>query len=441
MENIPLLNEIWTNFSEAFKGLIPLFIIVFDFFVAWWWIIVPLILFPEVKKQWLFWRITSRNDESVILEVVIPNEMEKPIRAMENVIVGFWPLYGPPGWYDKWWKGKTEAGFSLEMVSLGGVPHFLVRCPKDDRNLFETNIYAEYPEAEIYEVEDYTKKVPFDIPNEKWDLWGTDFYIPGNDVYPLKTYRDFETEKETKEEKRIDPIVSLVEGFSKLGKDEQMWILISATPVSASDIDFAKRADKEIEKIAGRKEKPKPMGIIADVFNTLTGFPPKKEVKEEDALPEMKLVSGEKNKISAIEDKKSKHLYECFFRFVYLGKRESFSGGMVKIPIGYVNQFNKHNALVPWKETITKVPRNWYNWFWFVERRAYTKKRKVFRNYLRRVSAFFPKGKKKETFILNSEELASLYHFPSRYSSPSSSVSRVDAKKKEPPSNLPVEDE
>jgi hypothetical protein len=363
--------------------------------------------------------------------------MEKPIRAMENVIVGFWPLYGVPGWYDKWWKGKTEAGFSLEIISTDGNPRFLVRCPADDRALFESSIYAEYPEAEIFEVDDYTQKLPSDIPNERWDVWGTDFTMK-EDVYPIKTYREFETEKEIREEKRIDPMANLIEGLNRIEKGEQIWIIISATPVADSEIGFFKKADKEINKIAGRKEKPKGLGFFADVLNTLTGFPPKPEVKEDDALPEMKLTSGEKEKIKAIEAKKSKHLYECFVRFVYVAKKEKFSGSRVKLPIGYINQFNGQNKLTPWKETITKISQGWYNWFWFIERRLYVRKRKIFRNYLRRVPAFFPRSKKGQTFILNSEELASLYHFPSKYSSPYSSISRVEAKKKEPPSNLPV---
>lgn len=438
MENIPLLNEIWAGFSEAFVGLIPLFKVLFSIFATWWWVVVPFVLIPEVKRHWLFWRAVSRDDKSVILEVRIPQNMEKPIRAMENVIIGFWPLYGVLGWYDKWWKGKSEAGFSLEIISLEGSPHFLVRCPAGDKDLFESSIYAEYPEAEISEVEDYTTKVPPDAPNERWDVWGTDFTIPGTDLYPLKTYREFETEKEIKEEKRIDPMANLIEGLNKIQKGEQIWIMISATPVADSEIGFFKRGDKEINKIAGRKEKPQGLGFFADILNILTGFPPKPVAKEDDSLPEMKLISGEKEKIKAIEAKRSKHLYECFIRFVYVAKKENFSGSRVKLPIGYINQFNGHNKLSPWKETITKISQGWYNWFWFIERRLYVRKRKIFRNYLRRVPAFFPKSKKGQTFILNSEELASLYHFPSRYSSPYSSISRVEAKKKEPPANLPI---
>ncbi len=438
MENIPLLNETWNNFSESFKGLIPLFEVLLDIFVVWWWLIIPFILIPQVKYQWLFWKAVSLDKKNIILEVRIPKEVEKPMRAMENVIIGFWPLYGPPNWFDKWWKGKSQVSFSLELVSIDGDPRFLIRCPKEEKHLFESNIYAEYPEAEIFEVEDYTTKVPSDIPNDRWDLWGTDYTMP-NDVYPVKTYRDFEPTESVMEEKRIDPISSLVEGFSRLEEGEQIWVLIKAKPVTDDETGFVKKADKEIEKIAGRKPKPKSLTVFEDILNTLTGFPPKEEVKEDTSMPEMKLTSGEKEKIKAIEQKKSKHLYECFIRCAYIAKKEKFSGGRVKTPIGYMNQFNKYGKIVPWKPTITKITRNWYDWFWFVDKRLYTRKRRIFRNYLRRLSAFFPEGKKGETFVLSSEELASIYHFPSRHSSPSSSLSRVDAKKKEPPANLPTE--
>jgi hypothetical protein len=43
------------------------------------------------------------------------------------------------------------------------------------------------------------------------------------------------------------------------------------------------------------------------------------------------------------------------------------------------------------------------------------------------------------TFILNTEELATLFHFPSEATISTLAVSRVDVKKREAPSNLPIE--
>jgi len=43
------------------------------------------------------------------------------------------------------------------------------------------------------------------------------------------------------------------------------------------------------------------------------------------------------------------------------------------------------------------------------------------------------------TFILNTEELASLFHFPGRAVAPVPFVSRIEAKKGEAPPGLPIE--
>ncbi len=440
MGNIPLLNDILFSFTTAMGVVLPFLKIVWDIFIAWWWLLLPFILWPWAKNQWLFWREEIHNDPQILLEIRIPGEIEKPLRAMESVITGFWPLYGPPNWYDKWWKGKSDGSFSLEVISIEGSPHFLIRCPREQRDFFESHIYAEYPQAEIYEVEDYTKKVPQNIPNNNWDILGTDFWMPGSDYYPIQTYRDFETEKEVSEEKRIDPMSSLIEGMGALKEGEQLWVIIKATPVTDAETGFVKNAEKEINKLVGRKEKPAPFGILTDTLHTMTGFPEKPEISPDESSPDTKLTLGEKEKVLAIERKKIKPLYKCFIRCAYIAKKDNFIGNRFKVPISYINQFNSGlGMIVPWSDTLTKVRRNWYDWFWFVDSRTYVKKRALFRNYLRRVPAFFPAGKKGATFILSSEELATLYHFPSRISVPSSALERVEAKKKQPPANLPIE--
>ena len=65
------------------------------------------------------------------------------------------------------------------------------------------------------------------------------------------------------------------------------------------------------------------------------------------------------------------------------------------------------------------------------------RKRKLFRHYQKRLGPFFPRSG--GTFILNTEELATLYHFPSRMAAPAPGVPRVEAKKGEAPSGLPME--
>ena len=82
-------------------------------------------------------------------------------------------------------------------------------------------------------------------------------------------------------------------------------------------------------------------------------------------------------------------------------------------------------------KTITKIQ-------WILrKRRLYIRKRRIFRYFQKRWPPFFPRPG--GTYVLNTEELATLYHFPSRVVAPAPTVPRVEAKKGEPPSELPIE--
>ena len=153
----------------------------------------------------------------------------------------------------------------MEIVSIGGEIHFYIRTPEQFRGIIESNIYSQYPEAEIFEVPDYTKNVPQDIPNKEWDLWGTDEINTKPNPYPIKTYKKFETEIQPVEEKRLDPLAGLLEGMATLGPGEQMWIQIVAKPIR-EEIDWIKEGKKIRDKLARRPEKPKPKPMIQEAL-------------------------------------------------------------------------------------------------------------------------------------------------------------------------------
>ena len=174
--------------------------------------------------------------KSIMLEIRIPKEILKPTRAMETVLNSMrQTIYAPPDWYEKWIDGQVQLSYAFEIVSIGGEPHFFVRTPADIRDSVEAALYSQYPDAEISEAPDYVKMVPQDIPNKDWDLWGADYRLLKPNAYPIKTYRDFETEHEAKEEKRVDPIAGLLESMAKIQPGEQLWIQIVAEPVSIQD--------------------------------------------------------------------------------------------------------------------------------------------------------------------------------------------------------------
>ena len=155
----------------------------------------------------------------------------------------------------------------------------------------------------------------------------------------------------------------------------------------------------------------------------------------------MKLTFGEKEVVGAIEKKIGKLGFETFIRWIYLGKKPAFFKPNLRLPLSYFTNFlsDNLNGLVPKGDTTSKVRKKWYDVFWFPERRLYLKRRKTFRRYVERLPYNYPLPG--ISFVLNSEELATIYHFPSKIQTPSSMMDRVEAKKGEAPVDLPIEEE
>ncbi|MCX6738309.1 MAG: hypothetical protein NTY11_02755, partial [Candidatus Parcubacteria bacterium] len=224
-------------------------------FKAWWWVLPPFLLWKPFLFMWTKWRQDeyAKGVNPILLELKMPAEVDRPFRAMEQVFAGFWMFYDPPDWWEQWWEGKYQVAMAIEVASIGGDIHFYIRTPKSLRNLVESSVYAQYPEVEITEAEDYTKNVPQDIPNKTWDLWGCDYEFIKPDIYPMKTYsKFFEESPAAKEEKRIDPMASLLEGLAKAEPGEQIWVQIRIKPVTNAENNYKDRAKTEVGKLVYR---------------------------------------------------------------------------------------------------------------------------------------------------------------------------------------------
>lgn len=419
--------------------------VAWQIFRAWWWLILPFLLVRPFLFLWLWWRqqLWTKKVEKVILEVKIPKEILKPIKAMENVFSGFWAVYDPPNWKEKWIEGKYLIALSLDIVSIEGQTHFFIRVPEKLKGLIKSNIYAQYPDAEVAEVPDYTEAVPQDIPNKDWDLWGCSFQTLKEDIYPIRTYAKFfeeAGERITKEEKRIDPMAGLLEGLATLKKDEQLWLQFLVKPVTNLESKIVDRAKAKVDKLVHRPEKQRQKPIAQEAAEILVFGPKEEEKKEEKELipPEMRLTPGEREEVAAIEEKIGKYCFEVSIRFIYLGKRESFFKPHIRTPLAFFTQFSTQNlnGLKPWGRTITKVT------YFFVKRRLALRKRRLFRLYKSRLPPLFPirskPGGLEGVFILNTEEMATLFHFPSRAVAQAPFMERLEAKKGEAPPGLPT---
>jgi hypothetical protein len=429
--------------SLILPNVLFIFSVIWRFILAWWWFFLPFLLwrplvFYYFQYMWDNWYI--KNVDPILIEIKIPKEIKKPIKAMEQVIESFWTIYDPPDKKEAIFEGKFLVSFTMEIVSIDGKVHFFIRLPRRMKKIFESAIYSQFPEVEVEEVQDYTKNVPEDIPNKKWDIWGCDITLLNKTYYPIKTYEMFfEPSPEIKEEKKIDPLSVLIEGMSDLKEGEQMWFQIRVKPIT-SENNWVQEAQKEISKMAGRyKEKIEDKRtIIGEAAKFLIKgdipFAPLGEEKKEESLPGLKLLQTEQEIIKAITKKISKHGFETNIRFVYVGKREVFSKTRIRLMINFLSGLSLPglNGLRVTNTTKVTPPAL------FRQVKLYKKQRAMFRRYKRRYTPYYPLPG--GVYVLNAEELATLFHFPSKIEAPSIALERIETKTAPPPSFIPVEE-
>ncbi|HPI24538.1 MAG TPA: hypothetical protein PL159_01100, partial [Candidatus Paceibacterota bacterium] len=188
---------------------------------TWYWISLALpftVYFLPFVLAYALWEsylafIRERyinKEERILLEVKIPKEISKSPAAMELLMHVFYQTYEGE-LVDQYIKGTVRSWFSLELASFGGEIHFYFNIPKFFKDLVEAQIYSQYSEVEIFEVDDYTQQVNFGQPDSPWEIFGWEWKFAKADIYPIKTYYDFGLEKDPKEEYKVDPMTPLME--------------------------------------------------------------------------------------------------------------------------------------------------------------------------------------------------------------------------------------
>ncbi len=401
-----------------------------------WWILLPLAL---AFIFWDFWKLYVyvsylRSLKWVLLEIKIPAVTEKTPKAMEQVFAAIYSMYSYGyNFMQKYWEGHLVEDFaSFELVGSGGGIHFYIRIPEQYRNIIESAIYSQYPDAEIHQAEDYTNLMPRTLPNKIYDLMGFDYHLAKEDPYPIRTYEYFESPQE---EKRLDPVSAITEVMSKLKDDEALWIQIFVRPTGDA---WKKKGEELRDKLAGRSKPTASLSFPQNIWHFLKNlliaaiehpvWPEEKKQEKADRL--LMLTSGERDIIEEIERKISKIGFEVSIRFIYIDKRESFTRLNVAAAMSTFNQFNtlNLNGLRPNIDTMTVIRGNIK---WFKKSRLWARKRRMHDNYRR---MRWPRKRS----ILNTEELATLYHVPT-FVVEAPLLRRLGAKKGEPPAGLPVE--
>ncbi|HEY5383242.1 MAG TPA: hypothetical protein VIJ88_01665 [Candidatus Paceibacterota bacterium] len=369
----------------------------------------------EYKRQEDYW-----STEYTTLEIRLPEEITQSPYAAEL----FFRVLYQTGEVDTElhkYRGKTSPWFSLEIASTEGAVRFYVWTRSRYKEIIKSQLYAHYPTVQVVEVPDYTLAFPLNL--DTMDLWGVEQKLQKPDPYPIMTYVAWGLDKASeKEEYKSDPLVSLIEFMGSIGPGEHIWaqIIIQghtkcywSEDTLHHELTISEWTDAETEKIG------------------------KKFVDKEGSPNYAKLAEGDKAALKAMQQKQFKQMFDVGMRTVYLATKEGKQGGRnAGIPTAY-RSFEHGSA---GRGLNGFAPIFWigpFDWPWqdFGGMRKRWLKKKFYDGYVTR-QYFYPPNKDFH-IALNTEELATIWHFPGKVAH-TPTLQRMPSRRAEAPSNLPI---
>jgi len=416
------------------------------FCIAYW---VIGLLWDYIREYyWLKWYF---GNNYITLEIKLPKEQLKTPQAMELVFNALWEPGDSNGWKETWLNLNTLPICSFEVASIGGSIHFFFWVPDKFKPRVEAHIYAQFPQAEVVEVPDYTRLINFNMDTHK--IMGFDYaHTAKNDPIPIKTYKMLGLDKPAKEEEKVDPITQTIEVMASIGPHENMWWQIVARPHKTKykkPLTTRERFNKAIKDF-------NPLQLFYDEYHNwdlevdkiIDDVYKKYEPKDEEGKKKFNRASvilsvQDGEFIKMVTENASKIGYEVGMRTIYFARKEHFDG---RQPGNMGSMFKAYGAGTPFNgfrpAFVAAANDKW--WEPGHANSVAEIKALMFPDYAGRryfnmhgsVGHGFYKNQYKQ-FVLSTEELATLYHFPGSVSQ-TPTFERIGSATAEAPANLPV---
>ncbi len=372
-----------------------------------------------------------------VLQVRVSKENELGPIVAENMIATLHGIKNKFSFIQRL-QGYSSDHVSFELASIGRSIKFYVAFPENLRNLVEGQIYAQYPDVEIEDCEDYSMlKSGISSANAA----GVELKFLEPDMFPIKRYSQFE-DKLTRV--AVDPISSITSALVKFeDPEDQAWIQIVVKPLEDKWRHVLTRCVKilnngiflNIGVLKGmyanafitRKLWPKIVFFPVYIFFWFQGFLVNAGIDSgalssstgtsiaTDDIEDLTSRAHEReSSIDAAMDKVVRPLFDVSIRIVYVPKVLVKHKAEIKLReiVGSFKQFN-----FPHMNGFDVGDFNWGS--------------SVVKLYEKRVI--------KDGMVLNNEELATIYHLPN-ISVKTPTIFWVRSKKLEPPSDLPGEE-
>lgn len=351
---------------------------------------------------WAIFRINHRvkkinwmtSQEYTVIRIDVPRLNEKSPMAAEQMFATIHGIYSE--------SAKFQYHLSFEIISKEKFIQFFVYLPVHLKDFVEGQVYAQYPNVEIHEVDDYT--VREEVESKNFAI--TELTLNKPDVYPIKQFTDF----------TVDPIAAITSVMSQLGAGEEIWFQMIVRPKGDR---WQEKGHARVNSVRSGGKPTARLGfahlLLREFINMGKGLfsqAVNPGGTDSQADKEVKLQPSVEEALKGIEQKITKLGFETKIRIVALGPDSTSAKMKCRNVCAAFKQFNTTNLNG------------------FRAKEIKTNDHTLWKDYIAR--SFEDDGN-----IFNITELASLYHFPSiTVSTPT--IVWSGSKKGEPPANLPI---
>jgi hypothetical protein len=337
------------------------------------------------------------NDQNKELTV---QQLHEEIATGEIIFSAIGGLRAQRG-FKAWLYGRNDH-FSFEIVAQKKLISFYIAAPRQMGPYIEHQLNAHYPDAVIEEIPDYNMFSP------TFDVFGGYMKATRQFIFPLRTYKKVE----------VDPLNSIVNVLSKLEHDEGMAIQYTVRSAHGKWHRKSREVVTSIHKGKPIKEAVKisPYHKFMSFFSDLAKSAKPAEQKKNPYYDKPnKLSAMEEEVVKGIEEKNSKAGLDVNLRIIVSakdrGKAEMYLDNIVNAfsQYNYYEYGNSFNNRVHGKgdpQIITDF---------------------IYRRFNEKIS-----------FLLNTEEMTSLYHLPLRWTE-TANIQWLSAKHAPAPTNIPNE--
>lgn len=287
---------------------------------------------------------------------------------------------------------------SFEIIAHDGFVKFYAVVPVSLIELIKQAVVSAYPSARLEEVPDHN------IFNKVGRISGTlggELTLKEKFAYPIATYQDL----------KRDPMKSVLNALSTLEKEDGAAIQILLRPAREG---WTKEAhDVSKKKREGKEKKKGFSGLVNNINQLVVALNKPPEEKSPSGPPGSNLSPHEQSIVDSIDEKTRHPGFETTIRVVTSSNIAQRSQAVLSNVVASFALFD-----APGKNGFKYTPAQDIEQF----ATAY-------------IMRFFPQHHDKN--ILNSVELATLFHFPQQDDIPTSQLTRQDSKQVDGPRNVP----